>query len=160
MLLERLENNINELKGKIDENVDISEQLLETLEEFSEKVLSNEESLAEVEQPEEYITKVYSEKETDEVKRIKDSIKELKEIVESRKEIEDESLKFVFDLTEDQKKFLADLCNDVKKYIEKGKTLLKEQKETQEDIDIYQNITNKYKIGGIKLYIQSDSNNF
>ena len=110
MLLEKLESKINELVEKLDDNIDISEELLESLEGFSSNVSKDELALAEVEDPNKYLEKVYGEKES--FGEIKETIENLKKIVTGKKKAP-ENLKDIFNLTEEQKEFLKKTCNDI-----------------------------------------------
>ena len=146
MLVETLEKKINELMEKLDDNIDISEELLSTLENFSESVLKNEESLADIEKPEDYLTRVYEETDEKELNEMKENIKSLKLTTEAIKDAsEDESVREFFALEEQQKEFLRKVCEDTKEYIKKSKEKLKKQKEVKDDIDIYKRITDKAK---------------
>lgn len=148
MLLDSLEKRIDSLIDSLDKDaLEIDESFIEDLNSFASEALENTDALGEQKltdnKIDSFIEKVY--KDTDiNIEEYKEELKAYKKLTEGKLNPEaDETLKSLFELSEDQIEFIKKVCQDSKDYIEKAKEKLNKNKEIQDSVENYQNLSSK-----------------
>lgn len=139
MLLESITKYINNLKDKLNEyDSNINEEFINTMEKFTSSTLVDVDQLVKFADSDLYLDLVY--KDDENLINKKDELDVLKKIINSKLESDDEDLKKLFELSDDQKGFINQVCKDVDNYIEKAKTILDEKNSIEDEIKNYQDI--------------------
>ena len=148
MLLDSLEKRIDSLIDSLDKDaLEIDESFIEDLNSFASEALENVDVLADEKvtdnKLDSFIEKVYKDKDVD-IEEYKDELKAYKKLTEGKLNPDaDDTLRSLFELSEEQIDFIKKVCQDSKDYIEKAKEKLNKNKEIQDSVESYQNLSSK-----------------